>query len=93
MRNKHQQKNIIKDLVVEDLYYIGETLFAIKARYLYSNETFYRYSDDYLSLLQMTEPISLKDFHKNLNTDEILDKINALGLNSLTKSRVGFFKE
>ncbi len=92
IRNKHLQKSIIKDLVVEDLYYIGETLFAIKAKYLYSNETFYRYSDDYLSLLQMTEPISLKDFHENLNTDEILDKINALGLNSLTKVELDFLK-
>lgn len=92
VRNKHQQKSIIKDLVVEDLYYIGETLFAIKTRYLYSNETFYRYSDDYLSLLQMVEPISLKDFKENLNTDGILDKINALGLDSLTKIEIDFLK-
>ena len=92
IRNKHQQKSIIKDLVVEDLYYIGETLFAIKATYLYSNESFYRYTDCYLELLQFTQPISLKNIQENLNIDEVVDKINASGLGSLTKMELDFLK-
>lgn len=90
LRNKHQQKNIINDLVVENLYYIGQTLFAIKATYLHSNESFYRYSDSYLNLLQSTSPISLEESKEELNMDEILDKINASGMNSLTETELEF---
>lgn len=92
LKNKHQQKGIIKELVVENLYYIGEILFAIKATYLYSNESFYRYTDCYLELLQFTQPISLKNIQENLNIDEVLDKINASGLGSLTKMELDFLK-
>ncbi|CAM3571627.1 hypothetical protein FSS13T_05520 [Flavobacterium saliperosum S13] len=90
IRKKYQQNNIINDLVVENLYYIGETLFAIKATYLHSNESFYRYSDNYLNLLQTISPISLDVSNENLNMDEILDKISVSGMDSLTETELDF---
>lgn len=92
LRNKYDQKNINNDLVVENLYYTGETLFAIKATYLHSNESFYRYSDNYLNLLQTINPISLEESNENLNMDEILDKISVSGMDSLTEIELDFLK-
>jgi hypothetical protein len=75
--------------VIDIFFYDKETYNIIGV--IPTGHTDVQFTDDFISLLNGTEPLSFKK--TSLNLDQILDKISSSGLESLNKNERGFLKK
>lgn len=91
LRNKYPDTKIINNFLIQKIYYLKSIPIAFSAKLIGTNEEEkWFWSEHYLEDLKNIEPIYLTTLFPSYSIDLILDKINEIGINNLTKEELEF---
>lgn len=93
LRNKYIGEKIIKNLIIQKMYYLKELLIAFSAKLNGTNEEIWFWSEYHTEALHYIKPTYLLEQKTSFSLDTILDKINSIGINSLDKEEIEFLEK
>jgi hypothetical protein len=92
LRKKHIGEKIIKNLIIQKMYYLKDLLIAFSAKLNGTDEEIWFWSEYYTGNLHYIKPTYLLKQKTTISLDTILDKINCNGINSLDKEEIEFLE-